>query len=141
MPVHLVNGLWGVLAVGIFANGNPITAGWNGVASPVTGLLYGGTFSQMLAQLIEVVAIVIMVGGLSLVFFKILNALKLLRSEPADELTGLDMPGDGRPRLYHGRRPDGRRPALATDARRAPACPHSNQLTRHKEAISHDQEN
>ena len=40
-PVHLVNGLWGLLAVGIFANGNPITAGWNGVATPVTGLLYG----------------------------------------------------------------------------------------------------
>ena len=41
-PVHLVNGAWGLLAVGIFASGNPITAGWNGVSTPVTGLLYGG---------------------------------------------------------------------------------------------------
>ena len=31
IPVHFFNGLWGVLAVGIFANGNPDTAAWNGV--------------------------------------------------------------------------------------------------------------
>ena len=43
VPVHFANGLWGLLAVGIFANGNPITAGWNGVDTPVTGLLYGGS--------------------------------------------------------------------------------------------------
>ena len=34
VPVHFANGLWGVLAVGIFANGNPVTAGWNGVRYP-----------------------------------------------------------------------------------------------------------
>ena len=36
-----------------------------------------------------------MAGGLSYVFFKILNALKLLRSAPADELMGLDVPEMG----------------------------------------------
>ena len=96
VPVHFVNGLWGVLAVGIFANGNPITAGWNGVASPVTGLLYGGA-TQIVAQIIEIAAIVIVVGGLSFVFFKVLSALKLLRSAPGDELAGLDMPEMGVP--------------------------------------------
>ena len=31
------------LAVGIFANGQQdVSAGWNGIATPVTGLLYGG---------------------------------------------------------------------------------------------------
>ncbi|MCW5861317.1 MAG: ammonium transporter, partial [Caldilineales bacterium] len=95
-PVHLVNGVWGLLAVGIFANGNPATAGWNGVATPVTGLLYGGS-GQMAAQFLEIVAIFATVGGLSYVFFRVVNALKLLRSAPADELAGLDIPEMGAP--------------------------------------------
>jgi ammonium transporter, Amt family len=94
VPVHFFNGLWGVLAVGIFANGNPATAGWNGVAGPVRGLLYGGG-TQILAQVFEVGAVVVVVGGLSFVFFKVLNAIGLLRSAPADELSGLDMPEMG----------------------------------------------
>ena len=94
IPVHLFNGFWGVLAVGIFANGNPDTIGWNGVSSPVTGLLYGGN-TQILAQLSEVVCILIFVGGLSWVFFKILASLRLLRSTRADELKGLDIPEMG----------------------------------------------
>lgn len=96
-PVHLVNGFWGLLAVGIFANGNPITAGWNGVATPVTGLLYGGGFGQLLVQLIDAVAIFVVTGGLSFLFFKALNAAKLLRSDPAAELAGLDIPEMGVP--------------------------------------------
>lgn len=96
VPVHFVNGLWGVLAVGIFANGNPATDGWNGVAGPVRGLLYGGS-SQLTAQLLEATAIVAVVGSLSYVFFKALHGLKLLRSEPAHELHGLDLPEMGAP--------------------------------------------
>jgi Amt family ammonium transporter len=94
IPVHFFNGLWGVLAVGIFANANPDTAAWNGVATPVTGLLYGGG-TQILAQLAEAISVAVVVGGLSYVFFKVLAALKLLRVSAADELTGLDMPEMG----------------------------------------------
>jgi Amt family ammonium transporter len=94
VPVHLVNGFWGLLAVGIFANGNPASAGWNGIQSPVTGLLHGGKM-QIVAQGLEIVSIFVVVGGLSYCFFKVLNALKLLRSVPADELMGLDMPEMG----------------------------------------------
>lgn len=94
VPVHFANGIWGVLAVGIFANGNPDTAMWNGVATPVTGLLYGGA-TQILAQLAEAAAIAVTVLGTSLVFFKVLDALKLLRVSRHDELTGLDVPEMG----------------------------------------------
>ncbi len=96
VPVHFFNGIWGVIAVGIFAKGLPETAGWNGMQTPVTGLLYGGG-TQILAQLSEVAAIFVFVFGLSFVFFKALNALKLLRVKPEDELAGLDMPEMGAP--------------------------------------------
>jgi Amt family ammonium transporter len=94
VPVHFVNGLWGLLAVGIFANGNPASAGWNGVQSPVTGLLYGGG-SQIVAQLLEIASIVVFAAGLSYCFFKVLDAFELLRTAPADELMGLDVPEMG----------------------------------------------
>ena len=94
VPVHFFNGLWGVLAVGIFANGNPDTAAWNGVESAVTGLLYGGT-TQILAQAIEVTSIFVFAFGLSYVFFKVLAALKLLRVSREVELQGLDIPEMG----------------------------------------------
>ena len=61
----------------------------------VRGLFYGGGTSQLLAQLSEIAAIIVFVFGLSLVFFKILNAFKLLRSKPQDEIMGLDMPEMG----------------------------------------------
>jgi Amt family ammonium transporter len=94
VPVHFANGIWGVLAVGIFANGNPDTAAWNGIDSAVTGLIYGGT-TQILAQIAEVLAITIVVVGLSYAFFKLLAALKLLRVSAEVELAGLDMPEMG----------------------------------------------
>lgn len=93
-PVHLINGMWGVLAVGIFANGNPDTALWNGVATPVTGLLYGGT-GQFVAQVFEVIAVGSTVFVSSFVFFKILAAVKILRVSREVELGGLDMPEMG----------------------------------------------
>jgi ammonium transporter, Amt family len=94
IPVHLFNGAFGVLAVGIFANGNPDTAAWNGVESAVTGLLYGGG-TQIIAQLIELVSIFIAVFGLSYLFFKLMASLKLLRVSRAVELEGLDLPEMG----------------------------------------------
>jgi ammonium transporter, Amt family len=94
IPVHFGNGLLGVLAVGIFANGNPDTAAWNGVASPVTGLLYGGT-TQILAQLAEAGSVIVFVFGLSYLFFRVLHAFKLLRVSAEVELKGLDLPEMG----------------------------------------------
>jgi Amt family ammonium transporter len=94
VPVHMVNGAWGVLAVGIFANGNPDTAAWNGVESAVTGLLYGGS-TQILAQLAEVVSVFVVVFGLSYLFFKACYALGLMRVSAKDELEGLDLPEMG----------------------------------------------
>jgi Amt family ammonium transporter len=62
----------------------------------VTGLLYGGS-SQLVAQLVQVIAVILAVGIPSYIFFKILSAVKVLRSETAHELTGLDVPEMGAP--------------------------------------------
>ncbi len=94
VPVHFFNGLWGVLSVGIFADGNAVSAGWNGVSGPVTGLLFGGG-TQIVAQLLEVVSVIIFAGLLSFAFFRLLSALDLLRSAAKDELMGLDLPEMG----------------------------------------------
>ncbi len=90
----LINGIWGVLAVGIFANGNPDTALWNGIETPVTGLLYGGS-GQFIAQVFEVVAVGGTVFVSSFIFFKILAAVKMLRVSREVELEGLDGPEMG----------------------------------------------
>jgi Amt family ammonium transporter len=95
VPVHFVNGMWGVLAVGLFANGYDVTAGWNGMASPVTGLFYGGGVNQLLAQGIEAVSVALVAGGLSYAFFRVIHALKLLRVSPEVEVRGLDIPEMG----------------------------------------------
>jgi ammonium transporter, Amt family len=94
IPVHFCNGLWGVIATGLFASGVPASEGWNGVSGTVRGLFYGNG-SQLLAQLCEVGAIFVFVFGGSLLFFKLLSAAKLLRSKPQDEIMGLDMPEMG----------------------------------------------
>jgi Amt family ammonium transporter len=94
VPVHFVNGIWGVLAVGIFAVGNPDTGAWNGVTSPVTGIV-GGSFGQMLPQLFEVLAVGVFAFGASYVLFSVLKRAGLLRSRAEDEIGGLDMPEMG----------------------------------------------
>jgi ammonium transporter, Amt family len=94
IPVHFANGLWGVLATGLFACGVPASDGWNGVQGTVKGLFYGDA-GQLAAQAFEVAAIFIFVFGFGFVFFRILNAFKLLRSKPEDEIAGLDIPEMG----------------------------------------------
>ncbi|HMQ51749.1 MAG TPA: ammonium transporter, partial [Anaerolineae bacterium] len=106
VPVHFFCGLWGVLSVGIFASGNPDTAAWNGMDQAVTGLLYGGGFGQLAAQLFEALAVFGAAFGLSYVFFQILNSLGILRSEAKAEVIGLDIPEMGARGYWEGAHPN-----------------------------------
>jgi Amt family ammonium transporter len=90
ISVHGINGLWGILSLGLFADGT-YGAGWNGVAGTVKGLFYGDT-SQLMAQVIGAITVVVWAGGLGWLFFKIQDRLQGIRSKPEDELAGLDMP-------------------------------------------------
>jgi Amt family ammonium transporter len=96
VSVHGVCGLWGVLAVGIFADG-VYGGGWNGSAvEGVKGALYGN-WSQLWVQAIGAAVIATFFFGLAYAFFRIQNALTAggIRSEEADELDGLDLPEMG----------------------------------------------
>ncbi len=91
--VHGVNGAWGVLALGLFADGT-YGDGWNGVAGNVKGLFYGDG-KQFVAQLIGTVSCITFVFVVMYFFFKLLNKIVPLRSAEADEIAGLDIPETG----------------------------------------------
>jgi len=93
ISVHGVNGFWGVISLGLFADGS-YGDGFNGVAGGVKGLFFGDA-SQLLAQLIAIAVLLIWGFGVSFVFFKALDKAWGLRAAPEDELEGLDVPEMG----------------------------------------------
>ena len=95
VAVHGANGLWGCLALGLFADGS-YGDGWNGVPGTVKGLFYGDP-SQFVAQFIGVLANIIYVGLIALVIFKLIDAFIGNRVEPSAEIDGLDVPEMGAP--------------------------------------------
>jgi Amt family ammonium transporter len=103
ISVHGTNGLWGVLSVGIFANG-AYGAGWNGVvrdemvklygADGVRGLLYGD-FSQFVMQFIDCVVVAVFGFIMAYVWFKISDMITPVRVSRETEIEGLDGPEMG----------------------------------------------
>lgn len=95
ISVHGVNGVWGVISVGLFANGKYGT-GWNGVPGNVTGLIFGDHDpSQLYAQLLNAAVAVVFGFSMAFVWFKISNLITPLRVSKEDEMEGLDSPEMG----------------------------------------------
>ncbi len=96
IAVHGVGGLFGVMCVGLFANGS-YGAAWNG--SSVTGVkgLFYGDVGQFFAQLLGVVVLCTVIFGTVFTFFRIQNSVTKggIRSTEADEIAGLDIPEMG----------------------------------------------
>jgi ammonium transporter, Amt family len=96
ISVHGANGLWGVLSVGLFADGKSNYGGsWNGVAGSVTGIFYGDNGGQLVAQLIGIATLVGFVFTLSFVFNLFVDWLVGQRVSAKTELEGLDLPEMG----------------------------------------------
>ncbi len=103
ISVHGVNGIWGVISVGLFANG-AYGAGWNGVARPemvakygadgVRGLLYGDA-SQLWAQMLDSAVVCVFGFTMAYVWFKVSNLITPIRVSEETELEGLDGPEMG----------------------------------------------
>jgi ammonium transporter, Amt family len=95
ISVHGTNGIWGVISVGLFADGTSNYAGaWNGVPGSVTGLFYGDA-GQLVAQLIGVATLIGFVFSFSFVVNMIVEAVWGHRVSAKTELAGLDMPEMG----------------------------------------------
>ena len=95
ISVHGTNGIWGVISVGLFADGKSNFGGaWNGVAGSVTGLFYGD-MGQLVAQLIGVATLIGFVFTFSFVINMILEAVWGQRVTAKVELEGLDIPEMG----------------------------------------------
>ncbi len=108
VSVHGVCGAWGILALGLLADGR-YGEGFNGVPGGVRGLFYGDS-GQLLAACIGIVTNVLWVGTVTFVALKAIGALVGNRSASADEIDGLDASEMGGP----GYAPDAlgrRRPA------------------------------
>jgi len=93
ISVHGVNGAWGVLSLGLFADG-VYGDGWNGVPGKVTGLFYGDA-KQFLAQCIGTLTCFLFVFVSFYVFFKVLDAIIGNRVSAETEIAGLDLPEMG----------------------------------------------
>jgi Amt family ammonium transporter len=94
ISVHGVNGAWGCLSIGLFADGT-YGDGWNGVAGTVTGLFYGGGINQFWAELIGVVTCFITLSLVSIAVFKIADLIVGNRVSLDTEIEGLDIPEMG----------------------------------------------
>ena len=93
VSVHMVNGMWGSLAVGLFSNGG------DGVGA---GLFYGGGLKQLGIQALGVVAVAAYVLVVMFIVFKIIDKTVGLRVPVQVELDGLDIHEHGLASAYSG---------------------------------------
>jgi len=95
ISVHGTCGLWGVISVGLFADGTTNYGGsWNGVNGSVTGLFYGDP-SQLVAQLIGCATLIGIVFTISYVLNWLVDVIVGQRVSAQSELEGLDLPEMG----------------------------------------------
>ncbi len=94
ISVHGACGLWGILSLGLLADGT-YGDGWNGVNGAVRGLLYGDA-SQFVAQVVGGLTNVVAVGAMAYVAYKV-TALVVggHRVSAEVEELGLDLPEMG----------------------------------------------
>ena len=93
ISVHGVNGAWGVLSLGLFADGK-YGDGWNGVPGTVTGLFYGDA-RQFFAQCIGTLTCAAFVFTSFYLFFKLVDVVIGNRVSAEVEIAGLDLPEMG----------------------------------------------
>ncbi len=95
VAVHCVNGIWGTLAVGLFATD---TAPEN----TINGLFYGGGFAQLGIQITGIVSVLAWTAVTMFIVFKLIDKTVGLRVSEEEEIEGLDSKEHGLASAYAG---------------------------------------
>ena len=96
VAVHMMNGIWGTIATGLFAT---TTAPGN---DSVVGLFYGGGFHQLGLQLLGFATVAAWTVVTMLIVFAIIKAIFGLRVSEEEEIEGLDSTEHGLASAYSG---------------------------------------
>ena len=98
VAVHFCNGLWGTIAVGLFAT-------TSAPSCEINGLFYGGGVHQLLLQLTGVGSVLLWTGVTMFIVFKVIDKIFGLRVTDQEQLDGLDIHEHGM-NAYYGFRID-----------------------------------
>ena len=99
VAVHCLNGIWGTIAVGLFATSSSPAFETAGIKE---GLFYGGGFEQLGLQLIGFAAVAAWTAVTITITFFVIKAIFGLRVSEEEEITGLDATEHGLPSAYAG---------------------------------------
>ena len=106
VAVHFMNGIWGTIAVGLFATDSApafaraISGGANQIAGK--GLFYGGGFRQLGIQLFGMLCTAAWTAVTITIAFLVIKKIFGLRVSEEEEIAGLDVTEDGLPSAYAG---------------------------------------
>ena len=92
--VHMANGVWGTIAVGLLANPD--------APAGLSGLFYTGDFTQLGIQLLGFVSVAAYAAVMMIITFKIIKKTVGLRATAEEEIVGLDITEHGLPSAYAG---------------------------------------
>ena len=90
--VHMANGIWGTVAVGLLANPD--------APAGLSGLFYTGSFSLLGIQALGVLTVGVYAAVIMFIAFKVIRKVHGLRASAEDELAGLDVSEHGLPSAY-----------------------------------------
>lgn len=110
VAVHCLNGIWGTIAVGLFATdtapafargyGDGVTFGTNQICG--TGLFYGGGLKLLGMQLVGMFSVIVWTVVTITITFLVIKAIFGLRVSEEEEIIGLDATEHGLPSAYAG---------------------------------------
>ncbi len=95
VAVHMMNGIWGTIAVGLFATSSA-------PESEIDGLFYGGGFHQLGLQLLGVLSVAVWAAVCITITFVVIKATVGLRVTEEEEIIGLDATEHGLASAYSG---------------------------------------
>ena len=93
VAVHFCNGLWGTIAVGLFAT-------TSAPSCEINGLFYGGGVHQLILQLTGVGSVLLWTGVTMFIVFKVIDKIFGLRVTDQEQLDGLDIHEHGMTAYY-----------------------------------------